>query len=230
MIRTALLASAAVFALGTAAQAADPILPAPTPVAPAPAMTHDWSGFYAGINAGFGSGGAYDDGDLLDFGGEDIDDISGFIGGVQVGANFQADMFVLGVEGDIQLSTMSQTVELGGDDYIASLDYFGTVRARAGVAIDNVMPYLTGGLAYGGVTVDTSDLDPDYVDSNTHWGWTIGGGVEVAMDQNVSFKAEYLYTDLGEEEFQPDEGGPSSSPFDAGLQFHTIRAGVNFHF
>ncbi|WP_127144933.1 outer membrane protein [Pelagibacterium montanilacus] len=215
MIRTAIFASVAFFAFGAAAHAADPILPAPTPVAAAPAMTHDWSGFYAGINAGFGSGEAYEDDVVF------MDNFSGFLGGVQAGANFQTGMFVLGVEGDIQLSTMSDTLEIQGGDFVFSLDYFGTVRARAGVALDNVMPYLTGGVAFGRATADGTDLGGD-TDSQNHVGWTVGGGLEVAMDESVSFKAEYLYTDLGTAVY--------SGGFEDGLRFHTVRAGVNFHF
>ncbi|WP_127143672.1 outer membrane protein [Pelagibacterium montanilacus] len=231
VFKTTLLATAAVFALGTAAHAADPILPAPTPIAPAPALAHDWSGIYLGINAGFGSGTTYaEDDDAYDFGGisqNAFDDISGFLGGVQAGANFQADMFVLGIEGDIQLSTMSQTVTTNTpNEATMSLDYFGTVRARAGVALDNVMPYLTGGIAYGGGTLDAEDTGLNASDSQTHVGWTVGGGVEVAMDESVSFKAEYLYTDLGKSDY--DVG--SSNDSNIGFKFHTIRAGVNFHF
>ncbi|WP_246018275.1 outer membrane protein [Pelagibacterium montanilacus] len=238
MIRSTLMASVAVFAIASAAQAADAIMPAPMPVEPAPAMTHDWSGFYAGINAGFGSGEAY--GEDLDeasdffWDGETFDDVSGFLGGVQAGANFQTGMFVLGVEGDIQLTTMTQTLvdtsTTPDTDNIVNLDYFGTVRARAGVALDNVMPYLTGGLAYGGGYYDDTDASgDDAFDSNTHWGWTIGGGVEVAMDESISFKAEYLYTDLGEASYDYDDN-PAPEAIDVGFRFHTVRAGVNFHF
>lgn len=197
----------------TAAVAADPIMPAPVaPISPISALAHDWTGFYAGINAGYGFGEAYGTPGLSDV----FDSVDGLVGGAQIGASAQFDMFVLGVEGDIQVSGMSQEV-LGVE---ARLDYFGTVRARAGVAIDNFMPYVTGGFAYGGGTIDDG-IDSD---NNTHWGWTVGAGVEVAMDQSVSFKAEYLYTDLGAEEYFAPGG------LDAGLRFHTVRAGVNFHF
>lgn len=222
-VKTALLATAAVFAFGTAVQAADPIAPLPvTPVSPV-ASGYDWTGFYAGINAGFGSGEAYDDDGVIDAFDDDLDSVSGFLGGVQAGANFQAGMFVLGVEGDIQLSTLSQETEAAGADVTVNLDYFGTVRARAGVGFDNVLPYVTGGLAYGGVTAESDDLDDSV--SNNHWGWTIGGGVDVGFDESTSFRVEYLYTDLGTQEYETVLGD-----FDAGLRFHTVRAGVNFHF
>ncbi len=220
VIKTGLLASAAVLAFASVANAADPIMPTPVmPVTPVATMAHDWTGFYAGINAGYGFGKVVDeDGNDTDF-----DSVNGLIGGAQIGANVQFDMFVLGVEGDIQVSGMSQTItDPQLVDVTASLEYFGTVRARAGVAIDNFMPYVTGGLAYGGGKVDIDGVGSD---TATHWGWTAGGGVEVALDDSVSFKGEYLYTDLGNSTYTI--GGVSD---DFGMRFHTVRAGVNFHF
>jgi len=209
VIKTGLLASAAVLAFASVANAADPIMPAPVmPVTPIATMAHDWTGFYAGINAGYGFGKLYGDPGVDAF-----DSIDGLIGGAQIGANVQFDMFVLGVEGDIQVSGMSQEIA----PVTVSLEYFGTVRARAGVAVDNFMPYVTGGFAYGGGKIDNGVAN----ETNTHWGWTAGAGVEVALDDSVSFKGEYLYTDLGEETYFGDS---------AGLRFHTVRAGVNFHF
>jgi len=227
-IKTGLLASAAFLAFASAANAADPILPPPVipPAAVAP-LAHDWTGFYAGINAGYGFGEVYNDAGVTEF-----DRVNGLIGGVQVGANAQFDMFVLGVEGDIQLSGMSQTLQVQDPnvtaavillDATASLEYFGTVRARAGVAMDNVMPYLTGGFAFGGGKLDIEGYGSD---TANHWGWTVGGGVEIAMDDSISFKGEYLYTDLGQSEYTI----PGIGSDDLGLRFHTVRAGVNFHF
>ncbi|GGA59766.1 outer membrane protein [Pelagibacterium lentulum] len=230
--RFVLLSATMLVSASAAAQAADPIIPMPTiPVAPE-AMIFDWTGVYAGINAGYGFGRAVDgDGNALvlddGFGltSEPLDNISGLFGGVQIGANYQMDMFVLGIEGDVQISGMSQTVDFGGDDVIGSLDYFGTVRARAGVAIDNFMPYVTGGLAFGRGTLDDTDFDAASIDHQNHFGWTAGVGAEVAVSESISFKAEYLYTDLRTATYTLIDG-----PVDMGFRVHTVRAGVNFHF
>src|SRR5690606_33448092 len=154
------LAAAAVVAFGSAAHAADAILPVPVApvVVPPAAPVFDWSGFYAGVNLGYAFGGtAYDtNGDVFVApNGNNLDGINGLIGGVQVGSNFQFDGFVLGGEGDLQHSDAFQDES----DVAIALNYFGTVRARAGVALDAFMPYVTGGLAFGEGTAYVGGVD-----------------------------------------------------------------------
>lgn len=212
-LKTALIATAATVAFASAAVAADPI---GAPMAPAPAPFYDaaifdWSGFYAGANVGYGWGDVYSGAAAAD-----ILDPQGFIAGGQIGFNLQADGIVYGIEADLQWTDISETVAA----VTSELEYFGTVRGRVGFAVDQILPYLTAGLAYGHNRVSV----PGVSDSELHFGWTAGGGVEVALDQNISFKAEYLYTDLGEKTYD------IPGPVDAGLRFHTVRAGVNFGF
>lgn len=211
MNRLLIVTTAAAALFSTHTFAADPVMPTPViPITPVVDSSPIWDGLYAGLNAGYGWGDIYSGGAVLS------DELDGFVGGVQAGYNVQMDMFVLGVEGDIQASTMSFT---GGGD-TAAVDYFGTVRARLGVAMDNVLPYVTGGVAFGqGRADDGVDVDRQF-----HVGWAAGAGVEVAMDNDVSFKLEYLYTDLGEKLYGPPAG------IDLGYRFHSVRAGVNFHF
>nr|WP_243367987.1 porin family protein [Microvirga solisilvae] len=178
-----LLAGVAGLTLAAAsASAAD--LPAraapPAPVIAAPIFT--WTGFYAGLNAGYGW--RSDDRESVVLGGAvpgtlffDNDDDGGFVIGGQIGYNYQIGSFVIGLETDIQWADTDEGnavrfVPLGAagtfvpgrfDNNLS--DWFGTVRARAGVAIDRVLIYATGGLAYS--------------DDNT--GWAVGGGVEWAM-------------------------------------------------
>ncbi|MFD2222462.1 outer membrane protein, partial [Microvirga arabica] len=94
-----LLSSVALLGLATGAVAAD--LPsrraAPAPmIAAVPVFT--WTGFYVGVNAGYGW--SNDDFDSVDL--ADEDDDGGFVGGAQVGYNYQIGSFVVGLEGDIQ--------------------------------------------------------------------------------------------------------------------------------
>ncbi|MET0745777.1 MAG: porin family protein, partial [Microvirga sp.] len=192
-----LLSATALIALTAAAGAADlPMRSAPPPViAVVPIFT--WTGFYAGVNGGYGwnanSGrtvfvpgvGAVDVGGNND---------GGFVGGGQIGYNYQIGQFVIGVETDIQWS------DLGGNNnnnlYIGSgfaggggggIDWFGTVRARAGVAFDRVLVYATGGFAYAtgsnddnGCFVGTAYAGCGGGD-NSVTGWTVGAGVEWAL-------------------------------------------------
>ncbi|MCB5175964.1 outer membrane protein [Microvirga lenta] len=210
---------------------------APLPViAPVPVFT--WTGFYVGVNAGYGwstnDSGYYVDPttDLIVRGGSDE---GGFVGGAQVGYNYQIGNFVLGVETDIQYADIGGR-DRGAFDGIAFRDssdgnWFGTVRARAGVAFDRALIYVTGGLAYGDVARGNSfyvDADGDFIygssdDVNT--GWTLGGGVEYAFTNNLTAKVEGLYVNL---DTSNDDFGFYADRNNA--EFGVVRAGLNFKF
>lgn len=134
-----------------------------------------------------------------------------------------------------------------------SVDWFGTVRGRLGFVLPswpNSMVYGTGGFAYGGLdhSVSVANFFPTAAAasngrslfSDTATGWTAGGGVEWTplMFSAWSFKLEYLYTDLGrlnQTVFGPNFFGAAFAvPFfgehTTSTRWHTIRAGVNWHF
>jgi outer membrane immunogenic protein len=144
-----------------AASAADlPSRSAP-PVAPVyvpPAFT--WTGFYVGVNAGY-AWANNNDNNFGVFGFNRGGNNGGFIGGAQVGYNYQFGVgsgFVIGAEADIQwvdfgghnrgaaFTNAGTTYFFGGR---SSGNYLGTVRLRAGYAFDRFLVYATGGLAYG---------------------------------------------------------------------------------
>ena len=190
MMRATLLASATLMIAGSAFAADLPARKvAPTaPVAPA----FSWTGFYVGVNAGVNwssrnvetilNGGDTAAGYYPDI----VQAISpspygnsrtGFIGGAQIGYNYQINQFVIGAEADFMgmgVSKRSGTsasatslIDLG-DDYALNSDvagttstkitqnWLGTVRARAGFAADRFLVYATGGLAYGNVRSQTT--------------------------------------------------------------------------
>ena len=246
MLKKIVLASAIVLGGAGAANAADVI--DTVPVA-------DWTGFYAGVHAGYGWGNFDYDATFADIvEGEDVGlghdgDADGFFAGLQAGFNWQMDALVLGIEGDISKSwidsdnsagfTYGANNDLEGRVHTeADLDWFGTLRLRAGfLATDAMLIYATGGLAWGNVDSHVRvDVDNDGVtdvsggDSDTRMGWTLGGGLEYKVSDAVSVKAEYLYVDLGSEDVidQNFEGGNVSASND--VSFHTVRAGLNFHF
>ena len=200
-----LLSSVALLGLATGAVAADlPSRRAPAPIiAAAPIFT--WTGFYVGVNAGYGW--SNDDFDAVDF--ADDEDDGGFVGGAQVGYNYQIGSFVVGLEGDIQYADFGRegAFVVDGTTYdVDNSDWFGTVRARAGVAFDRALIYATGGFAFA--------------DDAT--GWTVGGGVEYAFTNNLSAKIEGLYVNLDHDD--------NFAGFDGETDFGVIRAGLNFRF
>ena len=140
---------------------------------------------------------------------------SGFAGGAQAGYNFQSGPWVFGVEGDIEAT--------GAEDTFApwkfSNPWFGTIRGRAGYALNNILFYGTGGLAFGDLRGETFGL----AESHTTAGWTAGVGAEFGFARNWSAKLEYLYVDLANSPF-------SITGASNGYRFGTVRVGVNYHF
>ena len=140
---------------------------------------------------------------------------SGLAGGVQAGYNWQSGQFVFGAETDIQIT--------GADDTFApykfSNPWFGTLRGRAGVALNNILFYGTVGLAYGELKGEIGGLD----ETKTHVGWAGGLGMEVGFTPNWSAKVEYLYMDLGNRAY-------SITGADNGFETNMLRFGVNYHF
>ena len=170
-----------------------------------PLNAWSWAGPYIGGNLGY-AWGSVDNA---------LPQPSGVLGGVQAGYNWQSGHLVFGVEGDLQAS--------GADDTFApwkfSNPWFGTVRGRVGYAVNNILFYGTGGLAFGELRAETFGLS----ESHTTAGWTAGVGAEFGLAPNWSAKVEYLYVDLSDARFSIT--GQSN-----GYQFGTIRAGVNYHF
>jgi outer membrane immunogenic protein len=187
---------------------------------------------------------------------------AGFIGGGQAGYNWQTGAFVLGVETDFDGTTLSKSFNNVGSPFLAiagpltgdfltingknSLSWLGTTRGRVGFVAtpDNrLMIYATGGVAYGGGKSNFSAFDNTTGSfwtgspSSTRVGWTIGGGVEYAVTNNVTIKGEYLYADLGSSQFNSLGNTASAIAFPGvavsgkvNYNASIFRAGVNYKF
>ena len=180
-----------------------------------------WTGFYAGVNAGYGWG-------TISSGGVS-DTMKGFIGGGQLGYNWQIGSFVLGAEGDIQYSAQKRTesvtiagVTVTGEEKIP---YFGTARGRVGYAFDSFMVYATGGAAWLNFKTSLSALGVTVSSETTKMGWTAGGGIEWMIMPRWSVKAEYLYMDAGTATLTI--AGVEAS---GKLKDQVARIGINYHF
>lgn len=186
-----LLAGAGVLAMASLANAAD--LPrqmyskAPPPMV---APYYNWTGFYVGINGG----GAWGTSTWDSTGGFDLS--GGMIGGT-IGYNWQTGPWVLGAEGDLDWANVKgSTAAIGCTTANCSTEntWLGTVRGRVGYAFDRFMPYITGGVAFGGVNANQA---PFTGGSSTQVGWAVGAGLEFAVINNITAKLEYLHYDLG---------------------------------
>jgi outer membrane immunogenic protein len=215
MLRHTAIIGLALVGAVCAANAAD--LPRAMPVkAPPPLPLFTWNGFYIGVSAG----GKWADIDHTVTSGATTftfndSRASSWLAGGQIGYNWQTGQFVFGLETDLQASAADDTFA----PYKFSNPWFGTLRGRAGFAINNILLYGTLGIAYGELKGEFFNLEED----KTLFGWTAGAGMEVGFAPNWSAKVEYLYMDLGSRSF-------SITGNDNGLQASYLRLGVNYHF
>lgn len=220
----AALGCVAIVAVGGTAQAADMYRKAPV-AAPIEAVTpvsaYNWTGFYAGAHLG----------------GEFLRDSatygavrhklpgSSVTGGVQAGYNWQTGPWVLGAEADVGYGHPTKTKAFGVNTMKQEKDWSGTVRARAGYAVDRALIYGTGGLALANFATTGTSGAVTQKDTTTRAGYAVGGGVEYAMTNNVSVKGEYLYEGFGKVK-STLAGVPAKND----LSDHIVRVGVNYKF
>ncbi|MCB1521353.1 MAG: porin family protein [Hyphomicrobiaceae bacterium] len=203
-----------------------------------PVRVFSWRGFYAGINGGYAWGsndpivvnGGAASGALAAI------DPDGWLLGGQVGYNMQFDRLVLGVEADLQGGDVSGgtagVITPAGVAAVASsdLNWLSTVRARAGIAHDRMLFYVTGGVAWADMDYAlASAAGTAITGSDTATGYVVGGGVEWALAPNWTAKAEYLYIDLDDTRITGiDAAGPATASFDNAM--HSVRVGLNYKF
>ena len=208
------------------------------PNAPADALpAHNWTGFYAGLNAGAGlsqvqsttpdAGGVF-------IGAVDIAN-SSLTGGVQAGYNWRFNRnWVAGIEGDVNRLEIERTL-FGPDAQLGfgvKTDWYATLRGRLGHSTGPALLYVTGGAAFVNVTNDFNNngVDDGFVSrSKAATGWTVGGGIEAVLSRNWTAKTEYLYIDAGNQDvFNPVGGNNLTARFDN--RFHVFRFGLNYRF
>jgi len=238
-LKQVLLAST-ICVLPFAASAAD--LPVKAPYRVVQPVPFTWTGFYVGGSAGFigsnstgdDSGDTGGDGMINAKGTYNIGGVGGLFG-VNVGYNYQfAPNWVLGIEADIAGSTLSGYAyqDIFGSEVYSKLSALGTVRGRFGYAFDRLLVYATGGLAFGNVHNRASyRQDPVYTVDESKWktGWTVGGGIEYALTNNWTVRAEGLYVDLGRSNFIAP-GNASGCSFGFKNAYALGRLGVNYKF
>ena len=251
--KTAFFVGALVSGMGLAA-AAD------LPVKAMSVAYYDWTGFYVGGHVGYGWSNTTTtlDGFPISawapFGSEpgipaSYDrNLRGFIGGGQVGYNYQTGRVVLGVETDLSYTNIHNDLTRSGLDQAASffvdnesqkLKWLATVRGRLGfAAMDRLLIFATGGLAVGKIDVSSSFSYPGAIAysgtaTTTKTGWTLGGGAEYALLNNWSVKFEYLYVDLGTVSVIGNPSPPNPPVYTQAVvetKSHIARLGINYKF
>jgi outer membrane immunogenic protein len=237
-------------------------------ISAAPAPVYSWAGLYVGFNAGWlGSAskgvtntgtdtGAAGLGSLLAAGAIPTSlnrGYDGFMGGGQLGYNWQTGSWVYGIETDIQGAGTKSTATVGPvtvakfapitTTYTREIDWFSTFRGRLGVAVvPSLLLYGTGGLAVGQTKIANGFVCPPACatpfattnqTSSTPVGWTAGLGAEWMFAPNWSVKAEYLYVDLGSHSstitfaYPPNTSSLTSTVHDT---VNVVRGGFNYKF
>jgi outer membrane immunogenic protein len=273
LLLTSIAIAALVTGPATAADLAKPVYRRPVVVA---APVYSWTGFYIGGNLGDSWGRSDSDTTLTGLGlgrfafaHSDPLKLHGVIGGAQIGYNWQASPnWVYGLEADWQasgenagLSYSDSYAGTGGllgvvaagtanTNYDAKISWFGTVRGRIGYALDRVLIYGTGGLAYGQVKLGGTMMDsgtttvvaPPFTPipfsgtapfgaSRVNAGWTAGAGVEGALVGHWTWKAEYLYVDLGTLNlFAAGPFATETISLHARFTDNIVRVGLNYKF
>jgi outer membrane receptor protein involved in Fe transport/opacity protein-like surface antigen len=198
------------------------------PTSPAAvAGRYDWSGFYLGLNAG----GAFAINTMSASGGGGSASVKepGFLGGAQVGANYQTGPMVWGFEADYDASTQNKSLPAGVlTGSTSQTPWFATLRGRVGMAFDRTLVYGTAGGAAGelrsiaAIPVGTTST------TVTYGTWTAGGGVEYGITDNLSARVEYLRLDKGH--IATGVIGPPATTITSRVQDNLVRAGLNYRF
>lgn len=219
-MRKFLLAFAGIAALaGPAGFAADQSYRPVPPPAYLPPPLFSWTGLYVGGQIGYGwSTGSFN---ISGFGPGIPASINaaadtnpaGVSGGGHAGYQYQFNQLVLGVEGSIDGTSQSAAgatafpFAFKGTTVAvhSAADAEGTIRGKMGIALDRVLIYGTGGVAFGGWSASLSAaapnlLPPLFASASTtaaRPGWTAGGGLEYAITNDWWLFAEYRFADFG---------------------------------
>jgi outer membrane immunogenic protein len=255
-LRKHLLTSAAVMAMSGAAFAADMPMKTAAPVVPAvPYM--NWTGGYVGVAVGASHMDSSCTGSsTIDFAsnmpcgiqplgasnGSSVQSDTNVAASVKIGYDWQAPShsFVYGVIADWTWTGLKDTTSGGGSTVTVpflqtKVDWLASFRGRMGMALDDTLAYVTGGLALGGVkdqagTRGTCCGDWTATSNNVRVGWVGGGGIEHKLTQNLSLVGEVLYYDFGHfsKTATTSDGGTSyTTQFQN--QVITAELGMNWH-
>jgi outer membrane immunogenic protein len=220
-ITLALLATTLLAGTASAADLARRYAPVQAPAA----YAFNWTGFYLGGHLGYGWGG--NDWTAPSWAaGQVSDDFDGFLGGGQVGFNYQFGNIVVGLQGEGTAASLEGKVyDIYGDYLKNEANWIASLTGRIGYAADRTLFYVKGGAAWTDLETTVTDGGDIYKKSKTRDGWTVGVGVEYAFAPNWTTFIEYDYYDFGNK----------NTVFDGALykvdtDVNVVKVGVNYRF
>jgi outer membrane immunogenic protein len=236
--------SALIAISGTALAADLPPAPPRVPAAyvPAVAPPFTWTGFYIGGNLGA----AWTQGHVNDSLGNSWSNAQQavFAGGGQVGANYQFNWFVVGVEADFDWlannhnSSNAVSTPAGALQFSANDRWITTLAARFGVAANNWLFYAKGGGGWVGVNNPTitnvnTGGSISFLSSNSNTGWLAGAGIEWAFAPSWTARLEYDFLGLNNRSFTVPAGSlfvPGDVITINNRDVQTLTVGLNYLF
>ncbi|MBK9077954.1 MAG: porin family protein [Hyphomicrobium sp.] len=155
-----------------------------------------WEGPYIGAQVGWVSA----DADQSNIGVSLSSEDDAFSAGVLGGYNRQCGRVVFGIRSDINWTDVGSSATIAGQTFTSSYDYYGTLRGRLGITHEDMLFYVTGGLAYADVdhALSAPAFGVNQSDSDMKFGYVVGGGIEFMRDDRWTLRAEALYVDLGD--------------------------------
>ena len=178
----------------------------------------NWTGPYLGAQIGYSWG---DTSGRYPPGRAGID-TNGIAGGLYGGYNYQVGPnFVVGGEADVSWADLNGSRTVGNFRYKTRTDWNGSIRARAGAAFDRILIYGTGGIAFASTKLEKEGVGSQ---SKQNVGWTLGGGVEGAITENIIARGEYIYQSYGSQTYG------KLKVHDVETDANVVRAGVAYKF
>jgi outer membrane immunogenic protein len=191
-----------------------------------------WQGFYVGAHLG----GVWSSATWTDplSGMIDKPQPRSFLGGAQVGVNWQADSWVLGAEASISgLRLSSNALDGAGFLHNIRANYLVLTTGRLGYAFDRTLVYAKGGAAFTGERNDVNIPNSSIVASTgtlTQVGTTVGGGVEYMFDTNWSGRLEYDFVDFSSRDLTLAGPKLPTQRAHTDWTWHEIVGGLNYRF
>jgi outer membrane immunogenic protein len=189
----------------------------------------DWTGFYAGLQFG----GGYSSGQWTNPFSKKSDDptAASALGGGQFGVNWTRDSLLLGVEADFDWTDLKGSASNGGFAHSTASDWLSLVTGRLGYAINRYVVYAKGGAAFASERDKVVGPTGKMADSSgtTQYGWTVGGGIEYAINTNWSAKVEYDFADFPSRNIVV-VGSLGTQPAPVNFTVQKVVGGINYRF
>ncbi len=207
--------------------------PVPPPIYSPASPSKTWNGFYLGINGGYGFGSSQWS---LNGTPTNVFSPNGALVGGTLGFNLAISEVLVGFEGDADWAGLDGSVgncAVNSAGAVAACEtknnFLGTARLRVGYQYDRMLPYVTGGAAFGNISAGLNP--PAAFQSALRAGWVAGGGLEYALTDNWWAKAEYLYVSFGNASSCTTIANcGTASGAAVTLTENLVRAGFNYRF